>query len=349
MPCDYNSEKRQISVETEFSCDPRLATAALLQSFVHDLLFQNGLVDKVPGEFLDAAVVLCGLGGPRAQTELISDKGSYWDATCWDVSPGDFLDHESLTYAHALATWSHSGNADSLPVELGSAKASLKYLNKTSDSFFQQSLVENDNLEIDTLIDLAANGKESTRIVAMQFFHPEHPHTEQQDAADAAILQNLRHRSDHVMAHAISAAQISQSSDPQVIEELRLLSDNHDQWLRSKAVQAVTFMGQLDDYVADNAAKMLSSSTNYVTYSGLLALSRLDNVSEDVLKLADRGFERALHTCNYQFIEMFAATYKKWLGDPTDHVNKLWGQSSPEYLQMATEAITAVTEAAKQA
>ena len=346
MPSDYNSEKRQISVETEFSCDPRLATAALLQSFVHDLLFQNGLVDKVPGEFLDAAVVLCGLGGPRAQTELISDKGSYWDATCWDVSPGDFLDHESLTYAHALATWSRSGNADSLPVELGSAKASLKYLNKTSDSFFQQSLVENDNLEIDTLIDLAANGKESTRIVAMQFFHPEHPHTEQQDAA---ILQNLRHRSDHVMAHAISAAQISQSSDPQVIEELRLLSDNHDQWLRSKAVQAVTFMGQLDDYVADNAAKMLSSSTNYVTYSGLLALSRLDNVSEDVLKLADRGFERALHTCNYQFIEMFAATYKKWLGDPTDHVNKLWDQSSPEYLQMATEAITAVTEAAKQA
>jgi len=271
LPCDYNSEKRQISVETEFSCDPRLATAALLQSFVHDLLFQNGLVDKV-----------------------------YWDATCWDVSPGDFLDHESLTYAHALATWSRSGNADSLPVELGSAKASLKYLNKTSDSFFQQSLVENDNLEIDTLIDLAANGKESTRIVA-------------------------------------------------VIEELRLLSDNHDQWLRSKAVQAVTFMGQLDDYVADNAAKMLSSSTNYVTYSGLLALSRLDNVSEDVLKLADRGFERALHTCNYQFIEMFAATYKKWLGDPTDHVNKLWDQSSPEYLQMATEAITAVTEAAKQA
>ena len=213
MPCDYNSEKRQISVETEFSCDPRLATAALLQSFIHDLLFQNGQADEVPGEFLDAAVVLCGLGGPRAQIELISDKGSYWDSTHWEFMPSEFLDHESLTYAHALATWCRSGNADSLPVELGSAKGSLKHLNKTGDSFFQQNMVENDDLEFDTLLDIAANGKESARIVAMKFFHPEHPHLEQQDAA---ILQNLQHRSNHVMAHAISAAKISQSSNPQV-------------------------------------------------------------------------------------------------------------------------------------
>ena len=68
-----------------------------------------------------------------------------------------------------------------------------------------------------------------------------------------------------------------------------------------------------------------------------------------MLKLADRGFERALHTCNYQFVQIFAATYKKWLSDPTDHLNKLWGQSSPEYLQMATEALASVTEAANQA
>ena len=346
MPSDYNSEKRQISVETEFSCDPRLATAALLQSFIHDLLFQNGLADEVPGEFLDAAVVLCGLGGPRAQIELISDKGSYWDSTHWKFMPSEFLDHESLTYAHALATWCRSGNADSLPVELGSAKGSLKHLNKTGDSFFQQNKVENDDLEFDTLLDIAANGKESARIVAMKFFHPEHPHLEQQDAA---ILQNLQHRSNHVMAHAISAAKISQSSNPQVIEELRLLSDNHDPLLRSKAVQAITSLGQLDEFVADNAAKMLSSSTTYVAYSGLVALSQLDGVSEDVLKLADRGFERALHTCNYQFVQIFAATYKKWLSDPTDHLNKLWGQSSPEYLQMATEALASVTEAANQA
>ena len=108
-------------------------------------------------------------------------------------------------------------------------------------------------------------------------------------------------------------------------------------------------MGQLDDFVADNAAKMLSSSTNYVTYSGLLALSRLDSVPDDVLKLADRGFERALHTCNYQFIEIFAAAYKKWLGDPTDHLNKLWGESSPENLQLALEALSAVTQAANEA
>ena len=346
MPSDYNSEKRQISVETEFSCDPRLATAALLQSFIHDLLFQNGLADEVPGEFLDAAVVLCGLGGPRAQIELISDKGSYWDSTHWEFMPSEFLDHESLTYAHALATWCRSGNADSLPVELGSAKGSLKHLNKTDDSFFQQNKVENDDLEFDTLLDIAANGKESARIVAMKFFQPEHPHLEQQDAA---ILQNLQHRSNHVMAHAISAAKISQSSNPQVIEELRLLSDNHDPLLRSKAVQAITSLGQLDEFVADNAAKMLSSSTTYVAYSGLVALSQLDGVSEDVLKLADRGFERALHTCNYQFVQIFAATYKKWLSDPTDHLNKLWGQSSPEYLQMATEALASVTEAANQA
>ena len=346
MPSDYNSENRKISVETEFSCEPRLATAALLQSFVHDLLFQNGLVEEVPGEFLDAAVVLCGLGGPRAQIELISDKGSYWDTTDWTYMPSTFLDHESLTYAHALATWYRSQNADSLPAELGSAKGSLKHLNKTGDSFFQQSLVENDKLEIETLVDLATNGKESARIAAMKFFHPEHSHLEQQDEA---ILQNLRHRSNHVMAHAISAAQISQSSNPQVIEELRLLSDNHDPLLRSKAVQATTSLDQLDDFVVDNAAKMLSSSTTYVAYSGLVALSQLDGVSEDVLKLADRGFERALHTCNYQFVQIFAATYKKWLNDPTDHLNKLWGQSSPEYLQMATEALTAVTEAASQA
>ncbi len=346
MPTDYDSEKRQLAVETEFSCDPRLAAAALVQGVVHDLLFKNGLADgAVPGEFLDAAVVLCGLGSLRAQVELISDAGSYWDATRWDAAPSNFLDHESLTYAHALATWCRSGNAGSLPAELGSAKGALKYLTKTNDSFFQQNLVESDDLAIEPLVELAASGKESTRIAAMQFFHPGHSFLEQQDSA---ILQNLRHRSEHVVAHAVSAAQISQSANSEVVEELRFLTDNRDDRLRSKAVQAVAFMDQVDGFVTDNAATMLSSSTNYVTYSGLLALSKLDSVSEDVLKLADRGFERALHTCNYQFVELFAATYKKWLDDPAAHLNRLWGERSPEYLQMGLEALAADLNAAEE-
>lgn len=347
MPSDYDSEKRQLSVETEFSDDPRLAAAALVQSVVHDLLFKNGLADgTVPGEFLDAAVVLCGLGSLRAQVELMSDAGSYWDTTRWDATPANFLDQDSLTYAHALATWCRDGSATDLPVELGSAKGPLKFLNKTNDSFFQQQLVGQDELKIETFVELAGSGGESTRIAAMQFFHPKHDHTEPQDQA---ILKNLRHRSEHVLSHAISAAQISQSNDPQVIEELKLLTDNHDDRLKSKAVQAIAFMDQLDDFVAENAAKMLGSSTNYVTYSGLLGLAKLDRVSDDVLKLADRGFERALHTCNYQFVELFAGAYKKWLDDPAAHLNNLWSERSPEYLQMAMEALASVTEASNQA
>ncbi len=346
MPSDYNSEKRQISVETEFSDSPRLAAAALVQSVVHDVLFSSGLVSAVPSEFLDAAVVLCGLGGLRAQVELMSDAGSYWDVTHWNARPIDFLDHESFAYAHALAVWCRGGNAADLPAEIRSAKASLKYLNKTSDSFFTQSLVENNQLEIKNFVELAATGNESTRIAAMQLFHSDHSDLQTQDAA---IASNLQHHNQHVVAHATSAAQATQSSDSEVVEALKRLTDNHDERLKSKAVQALTLMGQLDELVADNAAKMLSSSTDYVTYTGLLALSKRDSVSEDVLKLADRGFERALHTCNYQFIELFSGAYKQWLDDPAEHLNKRWGQRSPEYLQMALEAFAQQEESSKQA
>ena len=346
MPSDYDSEKRQISIETEFADNPPLATAALLQSLIHDLLVANGMTDAAPGEFLDAAVVLCGLGGPRADVELISDAGSYWDTSRWEASPAEFLDHESLAYAHSLAIWCRSGDADLLPASMKTAKGSLKYLNKTNDSFFQKNLVVDDQLKNNTFAKLATEGNESTRIAAMQFFHSDEALREQHDAA---ILENLQHRNDQVIAHAISAAQKTQSSSPGVIEELKLLTDNHDDRLRSKSVQAVTLMGHLDDYVADNAAKMLSSSTDYVTYSGLLALAKLDKVSEDVLKLADRGFEKALHSCNYHFIELFAGAYNRWLDDPTAHLNKLWGERSPEYFQMATQALTALTDAAKKA
>ena len=343
MPSDYDSEKRQISIETEFGDSPPLATAALMQSLVHDLLVNNGLANAAPGEFLDAAVALCGLGGPRAEVELISDAGSYWDTTRWDASPANFLDHESLAYAHSLAIWCRGGNVDLLPASMRTAKGSLKYLNKTNDSFFQRSLVIDDQLAIETFIELAASGKDSTRIAAMQFFNSDQALHEQQDAA---ILENLRHRSEHVIAHAVSAALVTQTTSPGIVEELKLLTDNHDDRLRSKAVQAVTLLGQLDDYVAGNAAKMLSSSTAYVTYSGLLALAKLDKVSEDVLQLADRGFERALHTCNYQFVELFAGAYNRWLDDPVAHLNRLWGERSPEYYQMAVEALTALTDQA---
>ena len=341
MPADYDSEKRQISIETEFRDNPALATAALLQSLVHDLLATSGIADKAPGEFLDAAVVLCGLGGPRAEVELMSDEGSFWDRTRWDATPGNFMDHESLVYAHSLAVWCRGGSADLLPASMRTAKGSLKYLTKTNDSFFQQSLITENQLAIETFVELATSGKESTRIAAMKFFHPDETVHDQQNAA---ILENLRDRSDHVIAHAVSAAQTTQTDSPSVIEELKLLTDNHDDRLRSKAVQAVTLLGQLDDYVADNAAKMLSSSTDYVTYSGLLALAKLGQVSDDVLKLADRGFERALHTCNYQFIELFAGAYNRWLDDPAAHLNKLWGERSPEYYQMAVEALTALSD-----
>ena len=346
MPSDYDSEKRQISIETEFNDNAPLATAALMQSLVQDLLVTDGMTSAAPGEFLDAAVVLCGLGGPRAEVELISDAGSYWDATRWDASPADFLDHESLAYAHSLAIWCRGENADSLPASMRSGKGSLKYLNKTNDSFFQQGLVADEQLGSETFVGLASNGKESTRIAAMKFFLADDSLHEQQDAA---ILSNLQHLSEHVIAHAASAAERTQSTSAGVIDELKALTDNHDDRLRSKAVQAVTLMGKLDDEVADNAAKMLSSSTNYVTYTGLLALSKLDRVSDDVLKLADRGFERALHTCNYQFIELFAGAYKRWLTDPATYLNKLWGERSPEYYQMATEALADQTDSTKQA
>jgi len=346
LPSEYNIDKREISVETEFADNPPLATAALLQSLVHDLMVTSGATKELPGEFLDAAVVLLGFGGPRAQVELMSNSATYWDTTRWDATPADFLDNESLVFAHSLATWCRSGSGDDLPADLRAAKGTLKYLNKTNDSFFQQNLIDDEKLEIKNFLELAANGKESSRICAMQFFNPDHPHQEQQDAV---LLENLQHRSEHVIGHAVSATAISQSSDPKVLETLKLLTDNHDDRLKAKAVQAVTHMGQLDEFVADNAAKMLGSSTNYVTYAGLLALSKMDSVSEDVLKLADRGFERALHTCNYQFIQLFAGTYKRWLDDPAAHLKKLWGERSPEYLHMATEALASDAAESKSA
>jgi hypothetical protein len=89
---------------------------------------------------------------------------------------------------------------------------------------------------------------------------------------------------------------------------------------------------------------MLSSKTKYVVYAGLTALSSLDSVSEQLVPPINRSFIRSLQVCDYEFVGLFAAAFTRWLDDPKEHVERLLRDDSPEYMEIAMEALDNVGE-----
>lgn len=58
---------------------------------------------------------------------------------------------------------------------------------------------------------------------------------------------------------------------------------------------------------------------------------------------SDQCFARVLRACDYEFIDLFVAAYKRWLSDPQSHLQGLL-QDSPELLPLALDSLQKVPE-----
>ena len=343
MPGKYDADKRLITLETSLEEDTPLAIATLVNNVVRDLLHQKQFSFIQSQEAVDVAVIATGLGVLQSGISMVNDGGKFWDPTGWEVHASPFLGAELTAYAHAVAAWTRGGSSDwvvDLPANVASGmKKSLKYLNKTKDCFVARGGELAKRYEKEDWIRIANEGGMSTRIIALRHLDADE---EQQAKLDSAVDNGLRSGHRDLILHCTNAAIAIRSADEGVATELRTLAQNSDDHIRSKAVFALGQLGLLDESTVGVAGRMLESKRDFVTYTALTALASLDAAPESVVQNADRGLKRTLQSCNYQFVGLFAVVYQRWLDDPAGHFETLLAEDSPEYLQIALEALEEV-------
>ena len=84
---------------------------------------------------------------------------------------------------------------------------------------------------------------------------------------------------------------------------------------------------------------MIDSSVQFVVFAGIVALSSLESVPDYGLRASERGFVRALQTCHYEFVGLFAIAFDRWLDDAESHIERILPDDEPEYLKIAIEAL----------
>ena len=290
---------------------------------------------------------MTGLGVIRSRIEFVTRTGAFWDSTAWGVFPRPFLDTPTLAYVHALVAWARDDSDPSWFTELpptvrNPSKKSLKFLTKTGDSFFDPKSVNRNLLQQGQQQWLALAGEKSTskQIVALRHFQFDEALGDQQAAI---VLEKLRLTSVPLVLHAISSVESMMLAEESVVDQLRYLAEHQDDEVRAKAVIALAKLGQVDQATVGVASKMLNSRAKHVVYAGAFALGSQPAVDETTLRTVDRSFLSALQTCDYEFIQLFAMCYARWLEQPETHLNELLG-GDDEYLEMASEALQAARE-----
>ena len=314
---------------------------------IADLLHQRKFPYAHFPELVDLAVVMTGLGAIRSRIEFVKRAGNFWDSTGWGVFPRPFLDTPTLGYIHALAAWMRADSDPSWfaalpPAVRNPSKKSLKFLTKTGDSFFDPKSADQPLLQQDQSqwLALAADKSTSKQIIALRHFQPDESLADQQASI---LLEKLRSGNVPIMLHAISSAESVQLSSEPVVDQLRYLAEHQDEEVRAKAVIALAKLGQIDEATVGVAAKMIDSRAKHVVYAGVFALGSQPTVDDTTLRAVDRGFVSALQTCDYEFIQLFAMCYERWLEQPKTHFNELLSDDG-EYLQIANEALQAARE-----
>ena len=322
--------------------EPNLTTATLVHCVVGDLLSQNKFEHAEHPEIIDLAVVSTGLGILQSRFRFVQQGGRFWDSTYWTEAPRPFLDTDALAYASAIAAWVRGDNdpqwASELPNEVKRPmRKSLKYLIKTNDSFFHPSTAATPLLKQtqSEWLQLASAASISKQIIAIRHFGPDNQLCDRQEDR---LLETLRSPFRSVVLNSIAAIESLKFESEPIASELRLLVESQDDEIRSKALIALTRSGQLDGLTISCAMKMIDNSVKYVAFAGVLALASLESAPENVLKVAERGFIRALQSCDYEFVGLFAAAFNRWLSDPVSHFEQLL-HDEPEYLQIAVEAL----------
>lgn len=293
-------------------------------------------------------VVATGLGTMLSNLDFVSQSGSFWDTTQWRMIPRPFLDTQGVAYVNAITAWIRNEkdpdwSADIEPELKRSMYKSLKFLNKTDDSFFRgktdaKKMLNQSQKE---WIEMAAAKSTSQQIIAVRHLQKDETVLPE---LQSTLAEKLRSADDAVLLNAISASEQVVDVGGTVIEELRFLTRHRDNVVRAKAMCALTRLGELDETTIQTAGEMLGSKMKHVIYAGLSALSSLGSVSDHLIPAINRSFVRSLQVCDYEFVNLFAAAFTKWLDDPKSHVENLLRDDSPEYMEIAMEALDNVGE-----
>ena len=313
-----------------------------------DLLYQKKFSYAHFPEIVNLAVIATGLGALQNGFSFVKQSRAFWDSTYWDVHPRPFLDANALAYANAVAAWARNENdpawADGLISEAKRPmKKSLKYLLKTNDCFFDPSSSSPGLLEQSqgSWLELAKEPSISKQVIAIRSLTEDEMVSQQQEAL---LLDKLRSPERAVILHSISAVESLKLDGSEIVDELRMLAENRDDEIRAKAMIALTRLAQLDESTIGLAAKMLGDQVKYVSYAGLLALSSLETVREPVLRVAEGGLLRALQSCDFEFVGLYAVSFTRWLEDPRSHFEELLQGDKPEYLRIVLDALEQVEE-----
>lgn len=351
MPVEYeakDNDQRIIVLQSDLKSDPEVSIAALIHGVVKDLLHQHQYAYAHFDEFVDLAVVATGLGAIRSNLDLVASSPSFWDSTQWRFIPRPFLDSQGVAYTNAVAAWVRGDSnpewADDLESELKRAtQKSLKFLTKTNDSFLEGKFGEAKRLNQPQRewLKEAQSKSVSQQIVAVR-------HLEKDESVlpelQSTITEKLRSTHDAVMLNAISATEQIVDIGDTAIEELRFLTQHRDHIVRAKAMCALSRLEQLEESTIQKAGEMLGSKKKHEIFAGLMALSSLGSVSDHLIPPINRAFIRSLQVCDYEFLNLFAAAFTKWLKDPKGHVEQLLRDDSPEYMELAMEALDNVNE-----
>lgn len=356
MPGSYDADTRTITLTTEWDGNHPLPIATTIHFVVVDLLVSSHFPGAHLPEIVDAATIATGLGTPRCRIDLVSKSGTFWDSTAWEILPPPFLGAQKAAYALAIAAWVRQEKSPAWASELtteiaGPMGKSLKFLSKTNDSFFDGSLAATKtqlaNYEQEQWLRLASSKLESSQIIGLRHcvIDPDRDDAEAlQSQWSDLLVDKFRSNSKDVVLHAIAAVERGKIDNPQIADELVVLAENRDDEIKAKAMLTLTRLEKLDSVALELAARMLDSREKYVIFAGLFALSSSKEVSDQALPLLDRAFARALANCDQEFVGLFATGYSSWLPDPAAHFHSLFEEHSPEYLEIALEALENVGE-----
>lgn len=352
MPGKYDTGSRAIIVETSFEDEAELATTTLINGVICDLLYQSSPENTRKLEFarypelLDLAVVATGLGMLRNNIALVSKTGPHWDSTQWENMPRPFLNAQTLAYANAVVAWARGETAPKWADDLTSEvkkpmKSSLKFLHKTNDSFFNPDKRSTLECSQNDWWKLAENTSVSTQVVAVRNLTVDAALSDQHEAA---LVKKLQSGNPAIVLNTIAKVETMLGNSDKIAGELRELVNDRNDEVRSKAMLALTRLEQLDDRTIDTAVEMLDSSAMHNVFAGVVALGSQDTILEGHMPPIDRAFMRALKSCNYEFVGLFAASYNRWMDDPQSHVQAMLEQHNPEHLQIALDALSGTPE-----
>ncbi len=325
-----------------------LVTASIIGGVVSDLLYQSDFEWPHYPEWVDLAVIGTGLGVLRSGFAFVKKGGLHWDSTQWSAVPRPFLNIPSLAYANALAAWTRQDASPSWSRELNTeirrpVKASIKYLFKTGDSFFpldshapstgNPSQVNSPSQ--DDWWSRAAKAEPSSRVIALGQLQREGDISAPQRST---LVEALQSNNRSVVLHGIATVERMSVEGDAIAVELRSLVNDRDDEIRAKSLCTLTTLGMLDDATVQLTDEMLESHFRHNVFAGVYALSTLDSIPEFLLPSVQSAFMRALKSCDYEFVGLFAAAYNRWFDDPKAQVEAFL-YDSPELLPIAVDAI----------